>query len=155
MWTGFISDVLFGPSLKVLQKKKQNFPSPDFLDISDENFKFAGHLLQKWGLRDAPCVISEDGTALQARVDIQATRGQVRVFGLCGGSFVVTSVEDLLQQLETRPLATIVYAYSLVPLIDGAPSIPLFAITHDNSNATFSTDYLLEVWKYVWKVSMS
>jgi hypothetical protein len=104
---------------------------------------------------ECPCIISEDGTALQVRLDFQARdKGkEVHVFGLCGGSFTVDTMAEFKKAAQERKLASILYAYTLVPLARGAPAIPIFAFLHDNTNRTFTPELLEKIWRYLWQVS--
>ena len=102
-------------------------------------------------------MISEDGTALQMRLDITYRKGKILVFGLSGGSFEVVSMAEFMRATRgpaCRTLASSLYAYTLIPVAEGAPHIPFFAWCHDSTNATFSSKIAIQVWQYLWQVSI-
>ncbi|KAK9822335.1 hypothetical protein WJX74_009162 [Apatococcus lobatus] len=148
----WVSDFLLGPALSTTKKGRQAFDYP--LGIGwDERFLAVIHMLvEAWGLLNAPCIISEDGTSLQHRLDVVSVREDIHIFGLNGGSIKVCSVEELIQAQGERGLATTLYVYTLVPLVAGAPHFPLYALTHDNSNGTFSGQQVLQEWQRLWQV---
>ena len=89
-------------------------------------------------MQDCLFFIGEDGTAAQKRVDIQRikdTDGQVRdyVYGLCGGRYVVESLSSLIELITAHQFATTLYVVSLIPLVDGAPCIPIIVLPTDNT----------------------
>ena len=90
--------------------------------------------------------------AAQVRLDVAEIAGDVIVFGLNGGSVTVTSVEEFKQQHKSRRLATILYLYTLVVLIKGAPHFPMLGWTHDATKATFSCERVLAFWQRFWEV---
>lgn len=149
----WVSDFLFGPAISTTRHHKASFDYPDCMGLTDAHLDLVTELLEEWGLLRAPCIISEDGTALQMRVDITVKDKTILVFGLNGGSFCVTSVAEFLQTAEERSLATTLYAYTLVPLARGAPHIPLFAWCHNNSKLYFNGSLIQDVWRYLWQAS--
>ena len=150
----WVSKLFHGPSASTTHRHTAQFDYPYMLGINDKFFDVVATLLDRWGLAKAPCIISEDGTALQMRLDITFRDGLIFVFGLSGGSFTVATVADLQAAAKERPLASILYAYSLVPLVRGSPHFPLFAFSHDNSNTTFTPKTARDIWKYMWQVSI-
>lgn len=112
-------------------------------------------LLRKWGLSEAPLLISEDGTALQIRCDVLVQGSKVLLFGLNGGSFVLGSLDEFKQRINEDRLATTMYVYTAVPLVQGAPHFPIFAFAHDGSAQTFDDKLVLQVWQYLWQVCYS
>ena len=74
------------------------------------------------------------------------------MYGLCGSSYTVHSDDEFSALVESRGLATTLYQYTLVPLVPGAPHIPLCAWCNDNSLASFTTDHVIRCWRYIWQV---
>lgn len=148
----YVADLLQGPSVSTIQRAFRKYlPNVKMvLGLDDMLIKHAADTLKDWKLGDAPCVISEDGTALQQRLDVMEVDGKVRVFGLSGGSFDVTSLEEVRRAIDERPVATTLYAYNLVPLVEGAPDMPLFMIA--TAKGTFTADIAEEVQQYVRQV---
>lgn len=66
----------------------------------------------------------------------------------------VDSLQALKEEHAARGLATTLYVFTLVPLVNGAPHFPLYALTHDNSNATFSVQHVLKEWQRLWEVNI-
>ena len=120
--------------------------------LTDGHFNTVASLLRAWGLLEAPCLVSEDGTALQMRIDVLLRKNKILVFGLSGCSFEMMTLDDLKAAATKRRLASTLYAYTLVPLVRGAPHFPLFAWCHDNSAATFGTKIAMDIWQYIWQV---
>ncbi|GAX86165.1 hypothetical protein CEUSTIGMA_g13578.t1 [Chlamydomonas eustigma] len=145
----FVSEMFCGPSSSSTRAFKAAVDYPFMLGLHQDYFKMAATIIKVWKLSDAPFLLSEDGSALQMRIDIAAVKGRPHVFGLCGNSFVVDTVQQFRDAARDLPVATTLYAYTLVPLIEGAPCIPLFAFGHDNSSSTFSTGLAKEIWKYI------
>eukprot|EP00887_Chlorella_sp_A99_P004122 scaffold23.g4122.t1 len=66
---------------------------------------------------------------------------------------MVASAAELQALVRNLPLASTLYVWVLKPCVPGAPAFPLAAFTHDNSNATFSTDTVCAVWKRLWRAA--
>ncbi|GAX86187.1 hypothetical protein CEUSTIGMA_g13600.t1 [Chlamydomonas eustigma] len=147
----FVSKTFLGPAISTTRHIKAVTDYPCVLGLHPQFFTVAAKLINDWGLSDAPFVLSEDGSALQMRVDICSTGGDAHVFGFSGGSTIVRSVEEFKALARERTIASTLYSYTLVPLVDGAPSFPLFSFAHDNSSSTFSTQLAWDLWKYIWQ----
>lgn len=80
---------------------------------------------------------------------------QAYIFGLCGPSYTVTSVEDFAHLVQKTGVATTLYQYTLVPLVPGAPHIPLCAWCHDGSLESVTTELITTCWRYLWQVCNS
>lgn len=154
MITSWVSKTFHGPSASTIRAYNANIDFPYILGLDSSFFDHAATLISEWELKDAPFMLSEDGSALQMRIDITVREGLVHVFGLSGCSFTVTTLEELRAAARTRPLASTLYAYTLVPLVEGAPHFPLFAFAHDNSNATSDTLLAWKIWRYIWQVTL-
>ena len=129
------------------------FAYPYCVGLTEAHIESVVCMLELWKLKGAPCMISEDGTALQMRIDITYRHNKILVFGLSGGSFEVTTMAEFLRSVGgVRSLASSLYAYTLIPLVHGAPHIPFFAWCHDSKNSTFSARIAIEVWQYLWQV---
>lgn len=153
MLTDYVSKVFKGPSPSTIRSFNASVPYPYLLGLHPAFFDNAASLIKAWGLIDAPFMLSEDGSALQMRIDITVRDSKIHVFGLCGGSFQVTTLAEFKEAVRKRPLASTLYAYTLVPLVEGAPHFPLFAIAHDNSSGTFGVELAWKIWQYCWQVS--
>lgn len=118
-----------------------------FIDVVEE-------VLTLFGIREAPFIIAEDGTALQMRVDIDfnVNKKEIYVFGLCGGSYTISSPGELRQLIATVGMATTLYVYTVVPIIHGAPHLPLFAFCHDSSANSFTWETVIRVWRFMYQV---
>lgn len=152
----YLSQLLLGPDIRTTKRAVERFEYPLKIGFADAFFRNIKDMLCRYGLKGCPLLVSEDGTALQIRVDIDYDAGaqQIFVFGLCGGSYMVTSVQQFKDLVRKRGLATIIYVYTIVPLVGGAPHIPLCAFLHDDSNHSFTTDTVLTCWRYIWQVSL-
>lgn len=150
----WVSDIFHGPTAKTTRVHKQNFGYPSDIGFYPKMFDILAELLMRWGLQGVPCLMSEDGSALQTRIDIIERDGKVFVYGLSGGSFAIESVKQLRLAAAERPLGTTIYVYTLVPLARGAPHMPAFAFVHDNSSETFPSNLPARIWEYIWQVSM-
>ncbi|GAX85923.1 hypothetical protein CEUSTIGMA_g13339.t1 [Chlamydomonas eustigma] len=148
----WVSKVFLGPSISTTRNIKATIDYPCVLGLHSTFFDVAARLMNAWGLIEAPFILSEDGSALQMRVDICSQGGEAHVFGFSGSSMTVKSLQEFTVLARERTVASTLYAYTLVPLIDGAPSFPLFSIGHDNgSSSTFSTQLAWSIWMYVWQ----
>lgn len=99
----------------------------------------------------APCVLSEDGTALQPRLEACPVNNKVMVYGLNNTAYECSSVEELDNLIATVGIGRTVYVYTLVPLVEYAPFIPLAVIVHDNSRVTFDERRVWGWWQALWR----
>lgn len=150
----WVSKVFLGPDVRTTQRLRYSLEYPMSLGISRAHLAVITSLLEKWGLHHAPFIISEDGTAQQIRADVMEVNGELKVYGFCGQSITVRTAKQFneLVNKESLRMATTLYVYTLVPLIQGAPHFPLFAISHDNSNATFTPQLIKQIWSWIWQV---
>ena len=104
-----------------------------------------------------PFIVSEDNTAQQVRADIMEVNGELRVFGFNGETVTVRTAQEFNELMASDDLvmATTLYVYTVVPLVQGSPHIPLVAISHDNSNASFTTKMIEIAWLWMAKVTTS
>lgn len=111
-------------------------------------------VLDAWGLSSCPFVLAEDATAQQCRADVLGVNETVLIFGLNGPTITVLTVEELNKLLADPALsyATLLYVYTLVPLVKGAPYLPLFAFSHDGSERTFTPALIRAVWQWTIEV---
>ncbi|GAX86138.1 hypothetical protein CEUSTIGMA_g13551.t1 [Chlamydomonas eustigma] len=147
--------VFLGPSIiSTTRNIKATIDLPCVLGLHSTFFDVAARLIiNAWGLIEVPFILSEDGSALQMRVyvDICSQGGEAHVFGFSGSSMTVKSLQEFTVMARDRTVASTLYAYTLVPLIAGAPSFPLFSIGHDGSSSTFRTLLAWSIWMYVWQ----
>jgi hypothetical protein len=155
MLHNWVSDFFAGPALSTTRLFRSSAGLPDSLGLTPEHLDFAVDVLKRWDLLGAPCLLSEDGTALQIRLDAVLRGQQIVLFGINGGSVVISSLQQLKEVVKERKVASILYAYCIVPLVRGAPYIPLFLFCHDQTNATFNPTRVLQVWQYLWQVKRS
>lgn len=144
-----------GPNVRTTQRFRAAFNYPSVLGMDAVFVDIVLDVLKQWGLDKAPFIISEDGTASQVRVDVTENweKRTCFVFGLCGGTYEVSSFREFQQLVRTVDWATTVYVYTLVPLVKGAPHIPLFAFCHNSSKSSFTAGSVLKNWQYIWQVS--
>lgn len=148
----YVSELFMGPSIRTIKRHNAEFSYPLAIQVTPEFLTVVKRLLEKWGLLNAPLLVTEDATALQMRVDIAEEDGAVYVFGLNGCSFRVNSVREFTNTLKERGLASSLHVYAIVPLVAHAPHFPLFAFMHNNSKSFFSADIVRQMWQYMWKV---
>ncbi|DBA98326.1 TPA: hypothetical protein ACH3X1_001244 [Trebouxia sp. C0004] len=145
----YVMEIFLGPSVRAIQRIREKSQSPLRLGISSKHL--AQKLLKDYGLQDMPFIVSEDGTAQQVGADIMEVNGELRVFGFNGETVTARTAQEFneLMANDNLVMATTLYVYTLVPLVQGAP--PLFAISHDNSNASFTTKMIETVWSWTSK----
>ena len=61
----FIAKTFCGPQLRSIQRRRAAFDYPKGLGWAPQLVQTIANLLQAWGLEGAPCIIAEDGAALQ------------------------------------------------------------------------------------------
>ena len=64
----FIAKAFYGPRQRSVQRRLAEFPYPMLLGWTPRFVATIADLLCAWGLEGAPCVIAEDGTALQVSI---------------------------------------------------------------------------------------
>ena len=98
------------------------------------------------------CVWQQSCLRVQVHIDATEIEGEIVVFGLNGQSVSVTSMDEFRHMQATRRLASILYLYTLIPLVRSAHHFPVFAWCHDSSKATFSCAEVLQWWQLFWEV---
>eukprot|EP00887_Chlorella_sp_A99_P002067 scaffold21.g2067.t1 len=110
----FVAENLCGPHLRTTQRdRSRGYGFELGLGALDASMARLKELLTRYGWAGVPMVVGEDGTALQAGLQLEhapSSAGKFPIYGLC-------------------------------------------AFTHDNSNATFSTDTVCAVWKRLWRAA--
>ena len=79
------------------------------------------------------------------------------IFGLNGPIVVVKTGEEFKKLVENKEAsyATLLYVYTLVPVVQGAPYLPLFAFSHDGSKDTFTPALIRTIWRWIIQASLS
>lgn len=141
----FVSDVLLGPHVRTTKRQRNKHSMFFHSGISKDVFEYAAGLLKEYGLEGAPCFIAEDATALQSRLEaVLLNKTDVIIIGSCKGVLKVHCIDDVK---NAGDLASMFYLYTLVPLVDGAPIMPLFVDWHNNTKATFNSTTVVDRWK--------
>ncbi len=91
--TDWVSEIFFGPSVRTIQRIREESQLPLRLGTSLEHVDVAHKLLKDYGLKDVPFIVSEDGTAQQVRADIMQVNGELRVFGFNGETVTVRTAQ--------------------------------------------------------------
>ena len=152
----FVSLNLLGASVSTTKRQLRGQPLLHFNTIS-KNVHVAAAVLDKYKLIGCgvPYVIGEDGTALLKHLDpvmensAHEDEDVLVVYGMNGGAVVVTSVADLQSRFSTQGFASTLYVWELIPLIHGAPHIPIRVATNANQ---FSATDVVQSWKELWRV---
>lgn len=141
--------LLLGPALRSSKRERAKFYHY-CLGIDAAAFANAVKLLKVYGLFKVPCVLSEDGSALQPRLEALLIDGRVMVYGLNEKAYECTSAAELDALIAAVGIARTVYIFTLVPLVENAPHIPIAVIVHDNSRATFTERSVWHWWHVLW-----
>ena len=150
-----VAGMFLGPSLGVSRKHRSTYMQYEY-GLVEAQVAHVKRRLVEYGIPYAPCLIGEDGSAIVRRLDTILRDGKVLVYGLCGGAHELTSktVEavqgELDEKVRANGHATTLYAWVLIPVVKGAPHIPLLIACHDNSKRWFDTDKVVEAWKWFW-----
>ena len=153
----WVSQVFLGPNVRTTQRLRHSLEYPMGLGMSRAHLAVVVELMKKWGLLEAPFLISEDGTAQQIRADVMEVNGELLVYGFNGKTSSVRTAEEFNKMVssDTLRMSTTLYVYPLVPLVQGAPWFLLFAISHDNSKHSFTPDMIKQIWSWIWQVKLS
>ena len=151
----WLSKLLLGPDVRTTQKARAAFDYPSTLGLSKEHMDAVIKVLEAWNLLSCPLLLGEDATAQQCRADVMGANQVTLIFGLNGPTVSVHSAEELQQLIadKTVSYATLLYVYTLVPLVKGAPYLPLFAFSHDGSARTFTPGLIRTIWQWTIEVS--
>ncbi|DBA89350.1 TPA: hypothetical protein ACH3X1_004144 [Trebouxia sp. C0004] len=147
----WLSKLLLGPDVRTTQKHRSNFVYPTGLGITEEHLDAVVKVLEAWNLLDCPMILSEDATAQQCRADVMGVNDETLIFGFTGPTLVVKTGADFKKLVEDKQAsyATLLYVYTLVPLVPGAPYLPLFAFSHDGSKRTFTPALIKTIWRWI------
>lgn len=145
----FVSSVLLGPDVRTTRRLTKGPMSEFMLGIKSEFFKEVRKLMCHWGIQDAPVFIGEDATALQPRLDTLVEGDHLYVMGFTGGKLEIKSKADLMHINNSNNLATSFYLFVVIPLVPGAPFIPLFVQLHDGTKNTFNCESITHTWHEV------
>ena len=145
----FVSKNLMGPDERTTRRhraKQKRFT----YGFAEEHVQFANEVLESYGLQGAPYIICEDATALSKHLDVHIEGGNVMLYGLNLGPHMLTSCRDIGPLMLKHGLATSLYVWVLVPLVDGAPHIPLFMEVNDNR---WTADLVWKKWRTIWRLT--
>jgi hypothetical protein len=152
-----VSNTMYGPSLATTRSFLRGFRTYQFYNWSVDRFMTAAHVLECLDLKDAPCILAEDGTALERHFDVITLKNSVVLLGAARcAMYSFLTMEDLASfanvNAQDAPLpASELYVYMLVPLVRGAPAIPVVAKLHDKTNSTMNADIVSSAWKDAWR----
>lgn len=151
----WLSKLLLGPDVRTTQKARAAFEYPPGLGITQEHLDAAMKVLSAWDLLSCPMVLVEDATAQQCRADVMGINKHTLIFGFNGPTITVQTAEEFKKLVteDSASYATLLYVYTLVPLVKGAPYLPVFAFSHDGSQRTFSPALVKVIWQWIMQVS--
>jgi hypothetical protein len=148
----FVSSVLEGPHARTTRRFTKGPLTEYILGLKVEFVAAARHILGHWGISDAPILVGEDATALQPRLDTIQEGGKLYVMGYTGGRLEIKSKDDFKHVSQTQRLATSFYMFVVIPLVPGAPYIPLFVQLHDGTKNTFNSNTIQDTWHATWRM---
>lgn len=150
----WMSDIFLGPHVRTTQKARAAISYPAALGITHQHMQAAMKVLDAWNLSDCVFLLSEDATAQQLRADVMSIGKDILIYGLNGPTVVIHTAEEYQKAVnEGLAYATMLYVYTLVPLVKGAPYLPLFAFSHDNSSNIFTTGLMLTIMQWWQEVT--
>lgn len=159
-----VANALGGPSVRSVIRWRSKSPRL-ICGTSDDaiahNLSCVIEILSQYNLLDFEAILTEDGTAAKKHIDIVKEKdadGKLRivVYGLGGGLLVSpASVDDVATAAREQGLASNFYAISLVPLVDGAPAIPLVVDANCNDfDAPDVQDVLFSIYRALAKTQL-
>lgn len=151
----WLSKLLLGPDVRTAQKYRSDFEYPTGLGNTEDHLDAVVKVLKAWNLMDCPMILSEDATAQQCRADVMGVNDETLIFGFNGPTLVVKTGADFEKLVEDKQAsyATLLYVYTLVPLVPGAPYMPVFAFSHDGSKHTFTPALIKTIWHWIIQAS--
>jgi hypothetical protein len=149
----FVASALLGPSLETTRRFLREHKTGEVYDWGKGLFHTAADILFAMGLKEAPCIVVEDGTALTGRYDVVAYKDKVVLFGASSGPLVFRTLQDVEDFHAKDPpnVATQFYLYMLVPLVKGAPAIPIAVKLQDGTTGTYNAKVVVEAWRDGWE----
>jgi hypothetical protein len=149
----FVSELLHGPSLSTTRSYLQWGKTGKLYEYGPDRFKLGATILNEMGLQDAPCLLVEDGTALITHFDVVQYKDRVVLFGASKGPLQFASANqarEFITKGEPLRAATMFYLYLLVPLVDGAPAIPVAVLLQDGTKGTYTAESVISYWQQAW-----
>jgi hypothetical protein len=150
----FVSQIFNGPHLQTSKKFRSALCHfyAGWGDSGKKNMEVLVDWLTSSGLEEAPLGIVEDASTLLRGLDLELVHVPsaltVRIWGLTGPKeHIVHSVGEmkgLLERVTHDMIATYMYAWVVVPAVDGAPWLP---VRLEISNNRFDR---FQVWKW-WR----
>jgi len=152
----FVTHILPGVKTGTVVKWRQQAPKYE-MGTSERaitpNFdRVVEPAIMQLGLEFCSWVLGEDGTSGQKAIVIQVEQiceHQAVAYGFDGDPVVVSSVADLAAKNRERGLATTLYVVMLIPLVHGAPAIPIVVAANANK---FTQHDVLETSRTVLRV---
>jgi hypothetical protein len=151
-----VGTAVLGPSLSTTRRRLAKFKKGKMYEWSPDRFEEVNLVLDGLGLTGAPCMLVEDGTALEKHFDVVRRADKVVFIGAASpSSFDFKSVADFqafrAKAIHEPPMpATIFYLYLLVPLVVGAPAIPVVVQLMDGKADTYNATSVSRAWRYAW-----
>jgi hypothetical protein len=151
-----VSAAVLGPHLSTTRRRIRKFKKGKIYEWSPDRFEEVETILMGLNLKHAPCMLTEDGTALEKHFDVVRRADVVVLIGAAAQSsyeFKTTADFEAFREraIEQTPLpATIFHLYLLVPLVRGAPAIPVVVQLMDGTTDTYNAASVTRAWKYVW-----
>ena len=154
-----VSDVLGGPSLSSVLRWRREHCRLIFgvsYEAIDHNLGITAETLTNYNLMgsDIRFILTEDGTAAKKHIDVVKERGpdkklRIVVYGLSNGLLIAPkSIEEVVEAAQKQGLATTFYAISIVPLVEGAPALPIVATANSNDfDTTDVRDVLFKIYR--------
>lgn len=153
----WLSKLLLGPDVRTTQKARAEFEYPPTLGITAKHMDAIMRVLQAWKMVEIPLILAEDATAQHCRADVTSVHKDTLIFGLNGPTIVVQTGAEFEKLVANKQAsyATLLYVYTLVPLVKGAPYLPTFAFSHDGSSRTFTPELIKIIWQWIVQASIS
>jgi hypothetical protein len=151
-----VSAAVLGPHVSTTRRLIRTLKKGKIYEWSPDRFEEVDTILTGLSLKHAPCMLVEDGTALEKHFDVVRRTNKVVLIGAASQSsyeFKTTTDFDafLERAIVVTPLpATIFHLYLLVPLVHGAPAIPVVVQLMDGTTDTYNAASVARAWRYVW-----
>ena len=149
-----VSEIFLGPAISGTKQFRSSFFQYEYGMIEAQVVHVKQRLVE-YGILDVPVIIGEDGSALVTRLDAIKPKEadpdgkeKVLVYGLCGGVRAVESPQQLDELINELKPATTLYAWVVIPLVHGAPHLPLIIECHDNTKQHLDTERVVKYWNW-------
>ena len=147
----YVSRAFMGPHLSTTRNFLNEFRTGTFYKWEAKRFTTATNILGKFGLKDAPCILAEDGTAIVPHLDVILHKDHIVLLGTLDGAIEFHTIEDVQafssSNTSAPSFATTFHLYMLIPLVDGAPAIPVVAKLMDSTKGTYNARVVQSAWR--------